>query len=137
MTVRNCDYDDLEFLVDKAMEFNRAYYDVPLNPDKLVDYLVHLLDSPYGVVLRTEHGGITGIIVQDPLRDWWALVETAWFSTGKDGLALLPAFEERGYEEGVDEIRMSTLWTNPVVDKLLERKGYQKVEASYRKLVGQ
>lgn len=60
------------------------------------------------------------------------LVETAWYSEGRDGLRLLAAFEDRGMNLGVDEVRMTTLEVNAGVEKVLTRRGYTRMETSHR-----
>lgn len=133
--VRDCTLDDIPFLMEKAQHFNSRYYGIPLNLQKLRDYLVGLIVSEVGVVLRTDTGAITGVHVPDPCRDWEVLVETAWYSEGRDGLRLLSAFESRGMELGVDEVRMTTLEVNPGVQKVLSRRGYIVMETSHRLLL--
>lgn len=128
--VRECTPDDMDWLVEKAIEFNTKHYDIPLNPDKLWNYLWAVIASEDGVAIRSDHGAIVGMYVEDPLRDWSVLVETAWYSTGLDGIRLLNAFERRG--QLVDEVRMSHLHVNPTVAKLLERRGYVAMETSHR-----
>lgn len=130
--VRDCTITDLSFLIDKAYAFNYRYYGIPLNHKKLEQYLTGLLVSEHGVVLRTDTGAITGVHVSDPCRDWEVLVETAWYSEGRDGLRLLGAFEQRGVELGLDEVRMTTLEVNSGVERVLKRRGYSIMETSHR-----
>lgn len=130
--VFDCTLDDMEFLIEKAQHFNDRYYGIPLNLDKLTQYLTGLIVADQGVVLRTDTGAITGVHISDPCRDWEVLVETAWYSEGRDGLRLLAAFEERGMNLGVDEVRMTTLEVNAGVEKVLTRRGYTRMETSHR-----
>ncbi|WFG40930.1 hypothetical protein ParaMal1_00046 [Paracoccus phage ParMal1] len=130
--VLDCTLDDMEFLIEKAQHFNDRYYGIPLNLDKLTQYLTGLIAADQGVVLRTETGAITGVHISDPCRDWEVLVETAWYSEGRDGLRLLAAFEDRGMNLGVDEVRMTTLEVNAGVEKVLTRRGYTRMETSHR-----
>jgi len=133
--VRKCTIRDLDFLVEKAYEFNSRHFDVPLCPAKLKSYLRGLIVSNYGVVLRTDTGAITGVLVSDPVRDWNVLVETAWYTRGRDGLKLLRAFEKKGKRWGVDEIRMTTLEANQQAGRILSRRGYKPIETSHRLLL--
>lgn len=133
--VRDCTLDDIPFLIERAEHFNDRYYGIPLNIDKLVNYLTGLIVVEQGVVLRTDTGAITGVHISDPCRDWEVLVETAWFSEGRGGLRLLDAFEHRGMELGVDEVRMTTLEVNAGVEKVLMRRGYTSIETSHRLLL--
>lgn len=130
--VRECTLDDVDFLIELATRFNDEYYGIPLNPDKLWDYMWKVVQHPDGVALRTDHGAIIGMFAEDPFRDWTALIETGWYSTGRDGLQLLKEFEKRG--KLADEVRMSTLETNPKVVSLLHRRGYASIETSHRLL---
>ena len=130
--VRDCTMDDLSFLIEKAHSFNSRYYDIAINPKKLEQHLTGLIVSEQGVVLRTDTGAITGVHVSDPCRDWEVLVETAWYSEGRDGLRLLAAFEQRGIDWGIDEVRMTTLEVNSGVECVLKRRGYSVIETSHR-----
>lgn len=130
--VRDCTLADLSFLLEKAHAFNSRYYGIPLNPEKLEQYLTGLIVAEQGVVLRTDTGAITGVNISDPCRDWEVLVETAWYSEGRDGLRLLAAFEQRGLEWGLDEVRMTTLEVNSGVERVLKRRGYSVMETSHR-----
>jgi len=130
--VRDATTGDIEFLIEKAYAFNNDYYGIPLNREGLRDYLSAMIDSPAGVCLISDTGGIVGVVHRDPRWDWSVLVELAWYSEGRDGLALLAAFERRGADLGVDEIRMTTLAANPGVDRVLARRGYEPVETSHR-----
>ena len=130
--VRDCTEDDLDFLIEKAFAFNALHFDIPLNPDKLVSYLTGLIASEHGIVLRTDTGAITGVHISDPVRDWEVLVETAWYSEGRDGIRLLNEFEGRARLLGVDEVRMTTLEVNQGVAQVLARRGYKPIETSHR-----
>lgn len=133
--VRNATLGDIDFLMEKAIAFNNEHYDVPLDIDKLISHAEMMIESPLGVVLVSDTGIIAGILSSDLIRDWTFLVETAWYSEGRDGLRLLRAFEDRGRLLGVDEIRMTTLEVNPDAAKLLVRRGYTAIETSHRLLL--
>jgi len=130
--VHECTLDDVPFLMEKIHQFNDTYYDVPLNTQKARDHLVDVLVADQGLVLRTTSGMITGVFVSDPLRDWNVLVETAWYSEGRDGIRLLAEFERRALLAGMDEVRMTTLSVNSGVDAVLKRRGYSAMETSHR-----
>ena len=132
MKVRECKLQDLEWLKNKAVAFNDTHFDIPLCSNKLHAYLTALIVNPMGVALRTDTGAIVGVLTEDPLRTWEVLVETAWYSEGKDGIRLLKAFETVGLEAGVDEIRMTTLQKNDIVGQLLKKRGYAPIETSHR-----
>lgn len=130
--VRDANLGDIEFLMEKAYAFNDRYYGIPLDPGGLYRYIEAMIESPDGVCLISDTGGIVGVIHKDPRWDWKVLVETAWYSEGRDGLRLIRAFEERGMEVGCNEVRMTTLAVNPGVDRLLARRGYKPIETSHR-----
>lgn len=134
--IRECTLYDIDWLCRKATEFNAEYYDIPLDPVKLYSYISNCITSPNGVCLRSDHGAIVGIVAPDPVRDWTVLVETGWYSTGKDGLKLLSAFEVQGCIRDVNEIRLTTLETNVRVAEVLRRKGYSTIETSHRLILG-
>lgn len=54
--VLDCTLDDMEFLIEKAQHFNDRYYGIPLNLDKLTQYLTGLIAADQGVVLRLKPG---------------------------------------------------------------------------------
>ena len=130
--VREACIEDIDFLMEKAYAFNDRYYGIPLNRIGLFKYLEAMIEHESGVCLVTDSGGIVGVIHQDPRWDWTVLVETAWYSEGRDGVRLLDAFEKRAMEIGCDEIRMTTLAVNSGVDRILERRGYKPIETSHR-----
>lgn len=130
--VRNATLDDLDFLIEKAVKFNNDYYYVPLNIEKTLNHLTLLIEHLQGVVLVSDRGAITGIVYESPTHDWITLVETAWYSEGKDGLRLLQAFEDRGRLLGVDEVRLTTQAANNGVSKVLLRRGYKEQETSFK-----
>lgn len=135
MLIRDATPDDVEFIFERAIKFNALHYDVPLDYNRLANYVESLICQPNGVMLVSDTGILAGILVDDPIRDWLALVETAWFDTGRSGIRLLDEFENRAREFGADEVRMTTLTVNPWVSKLLKRRGYHEIETSHRLLI--
>lgn len=130
--MRDAQIEDIDFLMEKAYAFNDRYYGIPLNRSGLFKYLKAMIEHSSGVCLISDTGGIVGVIHQDLRWDWTVLVETAWYSEGRDGIRLLDAFEKRGRELGCDEVRMTTLAVNSGVDRLLARRGYKPIETSHR-----
>ena len=130
--VRDATAEDIDFLMQKARAFNDKHFDIPLNEAGMRDYLLAMIQHENGVCLITDSGVIVGVLHTDPRWDWTVLVETGWFSEGRDGLRLLEEFEKRGRDAGVDEVRMTTLAVNSGVDRLLARKGYTPIETSHR-----
>lgn len=134
MDIRQCNANDLMWLLDLTQQFNDKLFDVPLNRDKSFDYLAAMIE--HGVCYRGNHGAIVGMVAPDPFRDWNVLVEIGWFTdTPGEGLALLDTFIEHGRQVGVDEVRMTTLERNKSVAKLLQRKGFVPIETSHRLLL--
>lgn len=114
--------------------FNAEYYDVPLDDDRTRRTTLQLLDT--GVVFMSDGGFIAGAIVQDPFRQWEALVEFGWYATDSSGMRLLNKFVELGRESMLDEVRMTTLSTSPEgVNETLRRYGFNPIEVSHRLLL--
>lgn len=119
---------------DKVLAFNAEYFDVPVNTEKLFNWFEHHLGR--GIIFLSEHGLLTALNVEDPVRDWQAAVETAWYDKGRDGLRLLDALVNASKEAGFNEVRMTTLNTTPPgILKVLERKGFTEIERSHRLLI--
>lgn len=133
--VRDATMRDIDFLMEKAYAFNNQYYGIPLNRDGVHEYLKAIIEHEHGVCLVSDTGAIVGVLHKDPRWNWTVLVETAWYSEGRDGLKLLDAFEKRGASLGADEVRMTTLAVNPLVDRVLARRGYEPIETSHRLLL--
>ena len=131
---RLCTEDDLEYLVGLTAKFNADYYDRPLNMSKTEATLKHILQ--HGLAIRSDHGAIVGIWMDDPFRDDEFLVELGWFASDSSGIELLSAFEQAGRERGVTEVRMTTLEANNRVGALLRRRGYTSLEHSWRLTLG-
>jgi len=111
--------------------FNDHYFGIPINGDKLKRWFEFVVNN--GVIYHTEAGFIAGFPVEDPVRDWTALVENAWYAEDRSGIRLLRAFIEHGREIGCDEVRMTTLNTTPAgVITLLNRMGFEEIESSHR-----
>ena len=125
--------EDIDWLLEVSSEFNTIYYDLPLNLDKTRSSILNYLALPSVIGFKSETGYIIGGIEDDPFRDYVILKEYVWFSKDKSGLALLKAFEHHGIICGVDEIRMTTLGSNPRVAKILHRLGYEELETSHTK----
>lgn len=125
------DWIDIPHLIKLANEFNDKYHDIPLNQDKLYDFLVNAVESDRAVVLIKGHSAIVGVVLEDPLRDVTYLIEMAWYSSGgADGIKLYKEFLEAGRQLGVDEVRMTYLEGNPRVRRVLERMGATVIETS-------
>jgi hypothetical protein len=133
--IREATQDDLGFLIETTLEFNKRHYDVPISLCKAHSHLRVVIDDPLTVVLRSDTGFIIGVTVEDPLRHWSCMLELGWYDTGRSGIKLLNRFEDIAREVGVNEIRMTTLAVNDVVSAILRRKGYVAMETSHRLLI--
>lgn len=131
--VRKATKVDLPFLMEKAQQFNDQYYDLPMSNSGMEAYILYTIET--GILLVAPSGMIAGHLHKDPRWDWTVLVETGWYSDGRDGVRLLKEFEKQGRLHGADEVRMTTLAVNSGVDKLLARKGYSPIETSHRLLL--
>lgn len=131
VNVRKCTVEDVDWLVNLAQEFNDKHFGIPINRYQTKTYLWDMVDS--GVCFRTDNAAIVGMLVSDPFRDWNVLVEIGWFSNHPgEGMALLDTFIRAGDIRLVDEVRMTTLHSNPGVAAVLKRKGFDPVETSHR-----
>ena len=131
VNVRKCTVLDVSWLVNLAQEFNDKHFGIPINREKTRDYLWDMVEK--GVCFRTDNAAIVGMLVSDPFRDWSVLVEIGWFSNHPgEGIALLDRFIMAGETHLVDEVRMTTLHSNPGVAAVLKRKGFDPVETSHR-----
>lgn len=130
--IRQATSDDIPHLINLISRFNDEYYRVTVvNPQKLDRWLRANMEN--GVIYVTDTGFIAGLLVDDPMRDWTALVETGWYDTGRGGVRLLRRFIEFGETCGADEVRMTTLNTTPAgAMTLLTRMGFEEIERSHR-----
>jgi len=129
--IRKATIDDMHQIIPLAVKFNDTYYKTPLDMVKAIMVMTYCIEE--GVAFISGTGFIGGCIVDDLLRDRTILQEVAWYSEGRDGVALLDAFIKEGHELGVDETRASTLATSsPIVGRILQRRGFVPLETSYR-----
>lgn len=130
--IRIATQDDRLHVIRLGIEFNDLHYDVPVSDHKLNDWWN--LHTERGVILCSDTGYLSALIVPDPIRDWTALVETAWYDTNPaNGVALLKAAAKHGRTLFCDEMRMTTLTTTPArAVYLLQRLGYEEIERSHR-----
>lgn len=85
-------------------------------------------------VFRTDAGFIAGALAPswcDP--NWLIAIELAWWSEDGAGMRLLRQFEAWAQENGANEIRMTTLTSNPRAAAAL--RSYEPTETSYRKVL--
>ncbi len=134
MNVRQAERSDIPAIYDMAFGFNEDYFDIPLDMDSCLNTMVDTINNHVAFVSDT--GFIGGWLVKDPVRDHVVLVETAWYCTGREGIALLNRFIEEGRKLMVDEVRMTTLETSPkAATAILKRKGFAPIETSHRLLL--
>lgn len=129
--IRTATVDDLDHILNLTIEFNDMYYHRPLNIDKTIYMIKHLIE--HGIVLVSDKGYIGGMVVPDNFRDENVLVEFGWFAKDSSGIRLLDRFIKAGKELYIDEIRMTTMDTSPAIaDKLLLKRGFKSTETSHR-----
>ena len=128
--IRLATVDDEDQLIELALAFNAAYFDIPVVPEKLDAWITTHMQ--HGVTYLSEDGFISGLIVPDPLRDHTVLLETGWFSRDNQGARLLLKFIATG-REYADEVRMTTLSNSPPeAAYILDRLGFKEIERSWR-----
>ena len=131
--IRRATTDNEEDLYEMVLAFNAEYFGIPINPEKLEQWVQLHLQA--GIILMSEDGFISGLYVPDPLRDHNVLLESGWFSRDNHGARLLLKFINHAREIGVDEVRMTTLSTSPeAANQMLTRLGFEPVETSWRLL---
>ena len=134
MDVRKCTLNDLDWMLDTAKEFNDRYFYVPLNELKSRNHLELIVSE--GVTFRTDDAVIIGLVHEDPMRNWYVLVELGWYSRSpRQGIKVLHRFIKEGKDHGLDEVRMTTLATNVGAERILQRAGFSPAETSHRLLL--
>lgn len=129
--IRQATQQDLWHILDLTEEFNTMYYHKPLDEVKTVGMIELIIED--GVCFVSDKGYIGGVVTPDSFRDANALVELGWFAKDNSGIKLLDAFIAEGRRLNVDEIRMCTMSTSPVVaEKIILRKGFTLAETQYR-----
>lgn len=129
--IRKATQDDYQQIWEISLAFNTKHYDVPLDQDRFREWFDRHIAE--GLTLLSDTGYISGLSVDDPVRNWTALVETAWYAEDGSGLRLLREFIRIGQKEFFDEVRMTTLRSTPArVLTLLERMGFEEFERSHR-----
>jgi len=126
---------DIPAILTLAMKFNDTYCTTPLHLEKVLLLITYCIEE--GVAWISDTGFIGGCVVEDLMRDRTILQEVAWYSEGRDGVALLNAFIDEGKKKGVDELRVCTLEaSSAMAGRILQRKGFAPLETSYRLEVG-
>ena len=81
--IYRADEADMERVWELTHRFNEKYYPVPLSRRKWEAWFMHHLNQ--GVIFLSDNGFISGLLIEDPCRDWWVLAETAWYDDGERG----------------------------------------------------
>lgn len=101
--------------------------DTEYDHSKVMDIVVDLIASPYGVVLIHESGFILGKVEQLVFGRTKVLYEIAWWAQNQ-GTALLKAFEEKAKELEVSGIIMASLFyedqDNKRYNRLFAKAGF-------------
>lgn len=125
--IRRASLDDWDHVVSLACEFNEKYGTRVLNVNLLYKLIGNCIENH--VVLIKGNSAIVGYLYEDPLYGHTVLSELGWFSKDSTGLGLLKEFIDVGKELHVDEVRLSSLTSNPRVGELLKtRYGFTHTE---------
>lgn len=130
--IRVAHFSDIPRILTQVRKFNDTYYDVPLDEDRAEEFITRLVSGDEGVVMISDAGFIAAVPMTDPFRSKRYLVEIGWYAEDNSGLRLLKSLEDYARMRLYDEVRMTTLESNPGVEKLLSRKGYTAIETSHR-----
>lgn len=128
--IRPCESKDMPDLMNIAESFYTGYCDGQLDFSLARELILNILVQ--GISFRSDNGFIGGIIMPHPFTGHSVLVELAWWSQDKSGTKLLNKFIQAGKDEGVHEIRMSTMGTSSdTAAKIIQRKGFAVAETQY------
>lgn len=135
--IRSATHDDIPWLVETGDAFHKAagHREEHIRED-YAQTLANLIEG--GIILRSDSGVIGGIVFPCYFNfaEKWAQ-ELFWWSEGRDGMALLRAFEARAKDMGAGKIIMSR-WESlrpKAVDRVLRAEGYAPIETSYEKVL--
>jgi hypothetical protein len=131
--------DDIPALIEVGKAFHAASNNhIPMCLETLERTLLHLLDSPDGVVLMTDKGSATGALLHPA---WFNAshrtgMELFWWAPAGDGLALFDALEAWAISNGAQSFGMTALEAlrPSAVGALYRRRGYRPVEHNYAKV---
>jgi len=99
--------------------------------DHFADTLASLIEQDRAALIVSDRGMIGGVLVPSFCnRDWLIAVELFWWAEDGQGLRLLRAFEDWAVPH---EIRITTQDANTRPDKALLRKGYARMETSFKR----
>ena len=134
--IRRADISDIPELVEMGRKFHKECgQPCGFDPDAVVGLLERMIASPDAVVLRSENGGIGGMLSPafcDP--SWIMAVELFWWAKDRQGIRLLRAFEQWAESKGVNETRTCVFANLPGANRILERMEYIPSEISYQKV---
>lgn len=135
--IREATTSDLPFLMDVAHKFHAAGgMPSTINVDALSQFLTAMIEGEQSVIFRTDGGVIGGAIVPAYYNhSYLQAVELFWWSTDRQGRALLSEFERWAAEMGANEVRMSTIASIPKSARLLGHLKYTPSEISHRKAI--
>jgi len=104
-----------------------------------IDFCARALSSDQCGCFVSDGGVILGVLSGLYYRpDYLQVSELFWWAEDGMGKALLAALEDWGREMGAKEINMSTLdyFTHKKIETLLEVRGYELREKTFRKNLG-
>lgn len=115
---------DFDAIAEMAQEFNHGYYDVPIDTSKMHAWFMQHIQ--HGVILMGKRSYVSALLINDPLRDWLAVVETGWFADDGQGARLMLGLIKYAKEQYADELRVCTMNTSPPeAGAMLVRLGFE------------
>lgn len=131
-----------ELDIPRLMALAGTFYDKTGFPGKFdeahfADICRGMIESPSAVIFITRRGmigGFTYTSLFDP--SWISAAELFWWSEDGKGKALLDAFEAWASSRADDIVLTSiSKLRGETVGKLFERRGYERRESSYHKVI--
>lgn len=135
--IRAATIDDIPALVEMGREFHSmSGMACGFDSAAFSQMLKNMIVDDGAAVFRGEGGFIGGVVTPAYLDPSWKMaVELFWWSSGGEGVRLLTAFEDWSQLMAVDEIRMTTLASNPRPTTVIGRRGYDAAEISHMRVM--
>lgn len=134
--IRQATAEDIPHIVAMARKFNEASDEPRIVEEDAAAFIGFHIDNPDSFVAVSARGFIIGVVGGAP---WNQSARTAhevfWWSEGRDGIALLNAFEQWAASMGCEVSEASHPSSEAAVGHLLERRGYRPQTNVYRKVL--